>query len=461
MSAADYTTEFRRRPSLEGVRSAAPLFAGCAIIAAAVVAVATRAPLPAAPLLLAGGFAMVGLLAVAVFRYDIAVGIGLLTMGIVKIEPAPPDLVFAVVISVAMVTGRMSINRLPLAGLLSVGAFIGLNLLSAIDLVDPARAAFYFSITLYLVVFGLWFADYLDSERRARTLVRIYLLVAVVSATLSSAAFVIDFPGYTAFVDNDDARAAGLFKDPNVFGPFLIPIMLITIEETLRPRLLKLSAPLKILSIFILAAGVLFSFSRAAWGCLVVALVILLAVLTMRRGGGRQALVILAIMVTGAFVVGGFLIASGSTDFLEQRAAYQQYDDERFASQRLGIELAEENPLGRGPGQFDVIAPIAAHSTYVRVLAEQGILGLFSMAVFLLATLGYAIRNALLGRSTWGIGSAALLASWIALLLNSIVVDTLHWRHLWLVAALVWAGTMRGQGAGRGTATQSSEPRPA
>jgi hypothetical protein len=22
-------------------------------------------------------------------------------------------------------------------------------------------------------------------------------------------------------------------------------------------------------------------------------------------------------------------------------------------------------------------------------------------------------------------------------------VDTLHWRHLWLVAALIWAGTMR------------------
>jgi hypothetical protein len=26
---------------------------------------------------------------------------------------------------------------------------------------------------------------------------------------------------------------------------------------------------------------------------------------------------------------------------------------------------------------------------------------------------------------------------------NSFVVDTLHWRHIWVVAAMVWAGAMR------------------
>jgi hypothetical protein len=30
---------------------------------------------------------------------------------------------------------------------------------------------------------------------------------------------------------------------------------------------------------------------------------------------------------------------------------------------------------------------------------------------------------------------------------NSFVVDTLHWRHLWFVAALVWVGAMRPQPA--------------
>ena len=29
-------------------------------------------------------------------------------------------------------------------------------------------------------------------------------------------------------------------------------------------------------------------------------------------------------------------------------------------------------------------------------------------------------------------------------LFNSVVVDTLHWRHLWAVAGLIWAGTLTG-----------------
>ena len=32
-----------------------------------------------------------------------------------------------------------------------------------------------------------------------------------------------------------------------------------------------------------------------------------------------------------------------------------------------------------------------------------------------------------------------------AFLLNGAFVDTLHWRHLWFVAALIWAGASRFQ----------------
>jgi O-antigen ligase len=87
--------------------------------------------------------------------------------------------------------------------------------------------------------------------------------------------------------------------------------------------------------------------------------------------------------------------------------------------------------------------PVETHSTYVRVLVEQGYLGLAVWIVLILATLVLAMRNAVIGRDTWGVGSAALLGAWCGLLFNSAVVDTLHWRHLWLVAALIWAGSMR------------------
>jgi hypothetical protein len=60
-----------------------------------------------------------------------------------------------------------------------------------------------------------------------------------------------------------------------------------------------------------------------------------------------------------------------------------------------------------------------------------------------LATLIFGLLNVARGRDTYGISSAALLAAWCGLVANSFFVDTMHWRHLWLVAALIWAGVMR------------------
>ena len=79
-------------------------------------------------------------------------------------------------------------------------------------------------------------------------------------------------------------------------------------------------------------------------------------------------------------------------------------------------------------------------------VGEQGFPGVAVLAL-LGATLAIGGANALAARDTYGIGSAALLGAWCGLLANSAFVDTLHWRHLWIVAGLIWAGAMRG---GRG-----------
>jgi O-antigen ligase len=145
-------------------------------------------------------------------------------------------------------------------------------------------------------------------------------------------------------------------------------------------------------------------------------------------------------LVAGA-ALAGVVRATASTDFLSQRAALQEYDAQRFGAQASGIEIAERHPLGLGPGQFERVSDVSAHSTYVRALTEEGIAGALLVFALMLLTLGFAARNVAVGVGTYGIGSAALLAAWCGLLANSFFVDTLHWRHLWLVAALIWAGT--------------------
>jgi O-antigen ligase len=403
----------------------------------------SRAPLPL-PLVLAFGFGLLGTLTLTLGRYDAAVAVGLLLFAVVRLEPAPPDLVFAVVIAVALVTARFRLQSVPLSATVLVSAFLALNLLAATGATDGARAVTFFGITFYLGVFALWAAAYVSSVRAARLVVVAYLAGAALSAAAACLALIVPFPGSDALVTGP--RAQGLFKDPNVFGPFLVPAALILMEETVAPRLLRLRLPTKLVLLSVLTVGVVFSFSRAAWLNLAVGVLALLTILALRRGGARRAMTLLAVaLVAGAALV-AVLEATSMTGFLSQRAALQDYDSQRFGAQASGVEIAERHPLGLGPGQFERVSAVSAHSTYVRTLAEEGVLGVLLVLGLLVLTLGFAARNVALGVDTYGIGSAALLAAWCGVLANSFFVDTLHWRHLWLVAALIWAGTALREG---------------
>jgi O-antigen ligase len=400
-------------------------------------------------LALAGGLALVVFLALTIGHYETAIAIGLLLMGIVRFEPAPPDMAFAVIMSVAAMTGRFRLNRVPLLVRWIVGLLLVVNLLSMMDVVSTSTAVRFLFITVYLVIFSLWLTGYVDSASRARLVVVTWLVIGVAEAIISAAALNLPVPGRSFILGSVDnaQRASGFFKDPNVFGPFLIPIALILLEQQIAPRsprLLRMRGSTTWLCLLALTLGILLSYSRAAWLNFALALVIMLAALAMRKKGARRALRALSalLLIGGATAV--ILSATGSIGFLEHRAQlHQSYDNGRFAAQHLGWELGWTHPVGIGPGQFESYSPVAAQSTFVRVFSEQGPMALLLWVALLLVTLVLAVRNVAVGRDTYGIGSAALLGAWCGMILNSTVVDTLHWRHMWVVAALIWASTAR------------------
>jgi O-antigen ligase len=387
---------------------------------------------------------LLAVLALALTSYEAAAALGFALLGVVLFEPAPTDLVYVVVILVALVTGRFRIRRVPAAAVGIVGAFLALNLVSAVEVVDVERASTFFATTLYVAVLGFWLAGWVTTRRRARIAAGGYLVAAVTAAALGLLALFLPVPGRELLVL--DGRVQALFKDPNVFGPFLVPAALVLVEETLSPRLFRLRRLFKGLLVVLLTLGVLFSYSRGAWANLVVGIGVVLVVVALRRGGGRKVLAALSLLLVAGALVVGAVTASGSTDFLAERARLQSYDADRFGAWLAGLEPAQRYPFGVGPGQFELVAPISAHSTYVRVLAEQGLPGLTAFSALLIFTLGAALANAVAGRDTYGVGSAALLGAWCGLLVNSAVIDTLHWRHLWVVAALIWAGWARRRG---------------
>jgi O-antigen ligase len=421
------------------------LAAAAGLLIAAFLGVALSRYPPTLELAAAAGIGLVAVLALALISLEAAAALGFALLGVVLFEPAPTDLVFFVVIALALVTGRFDIRRVPAAVVGIIGTFLALNLVSAVEVVDVERALTFFATTLYVAVFGLWVAGWVASRRRARIATGGYLVAAVVAASLGLLALFLPVPGRDLIVA--EGRVVALFKDPNVFGAFVIPAALILVEETLRPRLFQLRRVLKGLLLLVLALGVLFSYSRGAWANLAVGLAMLLLVLALRRGGGRKVVLALMLVLVAGVLVAGAVSVSGSGDFLAERARVQSYDADRLGAWLAGLEPAQRYPFGVGPGQFEALASISAHSTYVRVLAEQGLPGLIAFSALMIFTLGAALGNAVAGRDTYGIGSAALLAAWCGLTVNSFVIDTLHWRHLWVVAALIWAGWARQRAA--------------
>ena len=426
-------------------RGAATAGAVLAVSFALAVVLAREAPPP--PLVAVAGVAALAIVGLVLVRYEVAVALGLLLLAVVRFQPAPTDAVFALVICTAVLSGRFHPSRVPSVVIALLGALLALDAISAVDSVSTGAALSFFSITLYLALFAIWLTSYVDCRRRSKQVVVWYLTAALISAALGVLAVLAPIPGRSTLLF--DGRAEGFFKDPNVFGPFLIPALLILLEDTVTPRLLRAPRRLKLAGVILLGLGVLFSYSRAAWLDLAVALVTMLAVLLLRRHSARTTARLLAvlfvILLSGVTVIA----VSGSGSFLRERAALQGYDASRFSAQAAGISLGEHHPIGVGPGQVDVILPLSTHNAYVRAFAEQGPLGLLLVLALLLGTLGFAARNAVHGRDTYGIGSAVLLAAWCGLLVNSAVIDTLHWRHLWIVAALIWAGAARGAAPSR------------
>ena len=320
-------------------------------------------PPPSTLMVLAAGAGLVAIVALTIARYELAATLGVALLGVAAFEPAPSDIVFGIVIAVAMVTGRYYVSAVPTPILGLLAAFLALNLISVVEVIEPGRAVIFLSITVYLMVFAIWAAGFVQSARNARLVVIGYVFAAVASALVGIAALLVPFPGSDVFLLDGCCRAKGLFEDSNVYGPFLIPAALIMLQETIEPRLLDVSRPWKGVMFMALMAGVLLSFSRGAWINAAVGVSVLVAVLLLRRGGARKLPLVLAVLAVAGIALGAVVSAGGTTDFLEQRSGLQAYDVERFGAQRTGLGLAERYPFGIGPGRSkrSPPSPLTAH----------------------------------------------------------------------------------------------------
>jgi uncharacterized membrane protein YsdA (DUF1294 family) len=73
-------------------------------------------------------------------------------------------------------------------------------------------------------------------------------------------------------------------------------------------------------------------------------------------------------------------------------------------------------------------------------LVENGLLGALSLFSFLLMTVGRAAWIAIYSRALEDrLRFAVIAGGLVGALVESTVIDTVHWRHLWIFLGLAWA----------------------
>jgi hypothetical protein len=369
-----------------------------------------------------------------------ALFLAILVSPLVFFEPSPYEAACAL-LGLACVAAGVRLDRklLPLVALLlifNVGGLLAL-LLPRVES-SASEATTYVAISFYMagtaVVFACLFSD--DSLRRLIVLRRAYIIAAFIASLIGIAGYIGLYPDATLY-----DRARSTFKDPNVFGPFLVLPLIFLLQIIISP-----AVRLRYLFIFgVIALGLLLSFSRGAWAHFAFSAAIALALtfLTAPDIRTRVRLIFLsmvAVIGLTAFVVGTLSVGTLGEMFEQRAKLTQSYDvgsGGRFGLQEKAIDAVLEHPAGMGPYEFARIHGGQQHNVYFQAFLVYGWAGGFAYLLLIALTLFIGLRQSIVP-TPWQPYLIAAYATFCGEVFESFVIDTDHWRHFFLLLGMVW-----------------------
>lgn len=385
--------------------------------------------------------------------------------GFVFAEPAPVDLMLMGLALLLPLIGLVVVSP-ALAGYLVLWLGIAATgFLAAPFAAEPVRAASHTAVTLYLAVASFVLAGFIARNAIPHSgLVLGGSLWAGIAATFAGLAGYFDLLPGAADLFTRFGRASGTFKDPNVFGAFLVLPVVYCLHLAIEQPLRRAIWPLAVASL--LALGVLLSFSRGAWINLALATIAFgfLAFSTTASAAARARILGLAAAgLVGMGVVAAIAIQNERVaELMAERATLtQSYDvgpEGRFGGQEKALRLISENPLGIGAQDFTQSHHHEeVHNVYLSMTLNGGwiggvlfiVLNALTLVVGTGAMLSYAALRPLL---------IVAVSAFAATVLEGIIIDTDHWRHYYVELALVWglATAARRDAAARASAAWSA-----
>jgi O-antigen ligase len=360
-------------------------------------------------------------------------------------EPAPIDVLTMGLAVLLPLIGLVAISP-TLLGLLAMMLVAAASaFLAATFAGDIGLATTHTAVSLYLFLATFVFAAFVAKrpEAHVRLILGAYTWAAAAAALSGIVGYFDLVPGAHELMTRW-GRATGLFKDPNVFGPFLIPALVYALSRLAGAPLRKALLPLGVLGVVGLA--ILLSFSRGAWVNLAVAVGLFgaLHVLTARSNWVRLKFIGLSTVaiIAAAGVIVVAMQFDAVADLLSERAALtQSYDegpDGRFGGQEKAMRLIVENPLGIGAQQFvPRFHHEEPHNVYLAMFLNAGWLGGLIFLGLFGSTAALGLRYALLRGAAQPL-FLVVYACFVGNACEGIIIDLDHWRHAYLLMAMVW-----------------------
>ncbi|MDO9411452.1 MAG: O-antigen ligase family protein [Pseudolabrys sp.] len=389
--------------------------------------------------------------------------LAVLLSAVAFIEPSPHDGMMAVLAVVGLIAG-IRFHRALVLPLLLLLAWNIAGLFSVMQVPEQEKTIQYAATSVYLAVAALIFAMIVADNTMARmaTLRTAYVLAAAGSAILGAIGYFKAFPG-AADMFTLNGRAQGMFKDPNVYGPFLILPALMLLQRIIRQRI-ELTA---VIFLGIIMFGQLLSFSRGSWFHFTVSLLVVIgmAILVAPTQKARMRVFTMTIAGIGAMAVLLVILLSISSIgemFTTRAQLIQTYDvgqGGRFLLQEKALAAVLDFPNGMGPFEFARVHGLQQHNVYLQAFLVYGWAGAFAYILLLVSTVWVGFFTAL-KRTPWQGYQIAALGAFVGEMAEGFVIDTDHWRHFFLILGVVWglaAATRNWQRAPHVSATPAQQ----
>jgi O-antigen ligase len=359
------------------------------------------------------------------------------------------------------------------------------SLLASLGAPSPQKAALSVAQDLYLFVWFLALVNLIRSEREVRLACAVWTWAAVAVSLVALGQLYIAYGTLSTLLGSRGFRPASTLYNPNMLADYLVVSLFLAMSlfGTLRKRFLV--PALGTIFVGLLATksnGGMLSLGIGAFVWVVVSAVVARVRLAMIVAG---LLLAAGVAGLGLWIHGEWGVGEGSLSALRQHTFAGRLEKSTRARGRILDQLERayaRSPLGIGPGNSGALTlsitererpesyqSKEAHSDYLAYAVERGPLGLAGLVAFtgvlyahVAATWRDRPRGAARARQA-GRWVAAATAALTASAAHSLVIEKLHFRHFWLLLALVSGAAIvaAGHAARRQARLAAASPAPA